>query len=324
MHDITFEPGAKLMRTFKDSETGKPVRVDVAATAHQFLFETVELKDGVTLADVFALLELDPLLLQVYRRDFSEDLMAHARKGPLKTAATYGPEELEALELYQVVELDSVAKRLDGGSMLQFHGLGFELREDTDMGGYIQPKGSRVHWGIALTDVRELLHLPLKVNSEVVVTEGCYDAKGYGQELGRLHRESVTLGQVLHGVLWELSFHGGPVEQGAVREDLAALSAKVTEALDREKEGEPSGFITIEDLFEDLDKSGVAALFEQVGDLSVRDITTALRALADDADVAAGLAEQLGDRSAQLVIREPYRTLPALAFRRAIREARSL
>lgn len=324
MHNLTLQPGAELNGTFED-ENGKPVSRDVSTRAIEFLFEPVTLSPGVTLADIFTLLARNPLLVQVYRRDFVEELLAHALKGPLKTDNPYSKDGMEYLELYQIVELDTDTKVLSGNDRLSFHGIGFEMQEDTDMGGYTQPKGSRIHWGISLTDVREMLHLPIRVNLAVMVCEGDLDAKRWGEKLDTIHRESVTLGQVLHGVLWELSFHGGPSDQTEVLEDLQERKAEVDEAIEREKNGEPSGLISGDDLFEEFDRPGVAAVFESIGDLRARDITRALRQLDDDTIVDKGLAlvlAEMGYKAKQVRIKPEYQGLTARAFRKALRKAK--
>lgn len=86
-------------------------------------------------------------------------------------------------------------------------------------------KGERIEWGVSLTPLRELLVLPVRVNHGVRITEDDQAAQVWMQEIGRAQVEDVTLGQVLEGLLWELSFHGGPAEQEAVAEGLTELKA---------------------------------------------------------------------------------------------------
>lgn len=77
--------------------------VDVTDRAHEVLFEPVTLDAAVTLGDVFRLMDASPLLQQVFRRDFADELCAEARKGPVaKAGADPGSHEaIEVLELYQ-------------------------------------------------------------------------------------------------------------------------------------------------------------------------------------------------------------------------------
>ena len=85
-------------------------------------------------------------------------------------------------------------------------------------------KGERIEWAVSLTPLRELLALPVRVNHSMRITEDDQAAQAWMQEIGRAQVEDVTLGQVIEGLLWELSFHGGPAEQEAVAEGLLARS----------------------------------------------------------------------------------------------------
>jgi hypothetical protein len=133
------------------------------------------------LADIFRLTEASPLLLKFYRRDFAEELCADARKGAVELPAREpaGPPQGEALECAARRVLDQRA----------------------------------------LTPLRELLSLRVLVNAEVRITEEDATAKATMSEIRRARNADVTLGQVIHGLLWELSFHGGPQEQLEVSED---------------------------------------------------------------------------------------------------------
>jgi len=86
-------------------------------------------------------------------------------------------------------------------------------------------KGERIEWGVSLTPLHELLVLPVRVNHGVRITKDDLAAQAWMQEIGRAQVEDMTLGQVLEGLLWELSFHGGPAEQEAVAEGLTELKA---------------------------------------------------------------------------------------------------
>ena len=63
---------------------------------------------------------------------------------------------------------------------------------------------------MSLTPLRELLVLPIRFNAEVIATEDDMDARAYGCEVSRLQHSAVTPGRVIHGLLSELSVHGGP------------------------------------------------------------------------------------------------------------------
>lgn len=306
-----------VLRALLDLED-KPQWVDVTSTAHQFLFEPVEL-DGITLQDVFGLLDRDPILVQVLRRYFVQELLEHARKGALQHDNSYDPQGIEYLELYQCLGLDTSTRTVTQDQHVQFHGVGFEMRQDEEMDDYIQPKGTRINWGVGLTDVREMLHLPVRVRYEVPVEESDVDSVRFGQKLHTVMRSELTLGQVLHGILWELSFYGGPKGQADVREELHEAVRESDEA----GPGPAQGDCGLDSL-EALDRPGLGVLFESMGSLRGAQIMQALRKVEDEEPVLGGLARVLGEaKTAQLRVRPEYADLPGRRFRKALREARS-
>jgi len=70
--------------------------------------------------------------------------------------------------------------------------------------------GERIKWSLSFTSPLKILHLPTRLNPEVILYDSNMDSINYHKEIGRMRNPGVTLGQVIHGVLWELSFHGSP------------------------------------------------------------------------------------------------------------------
>lgn len=315
MHNLTLNPGPRLtvVRSVEEDGKRRPLTVDVTGRAHEFLFETVTLAEGVTLADVLGLLDASPVLASVFRQDFSEELLAHARKGlSPKFVPGYDPEGIEYLELYQIWHLHTGTQTYQPTHHLSFHGIGYELREDRDAGGYTEKAGTRIQWGISLTDVRELLSLPLRIRKDVRVCEDDFDAKNYGRELQAVQLEGVNLGQVLHGVLWELSFHGAPQDQEEVRSELQERVDEVHAGTAERVEGDS--------IFEEWDRPGIEQLFDSIGEYRVGEVTRALRDLEDNEPVQAGLTQRL---DATVQVKQAHQATPARAFRRMFREAHS-
>lgn len=88
------------------------------------------------------------------------------------------------------------------------------LHEDLDQGnGCIFPAGTRINWGISMTPLRELLAIPIRINKVISICENDLSAKKYAQELEKVQVLGVNFGQILHGILWKLSWHGGPEKQ---------------------------------------------------------------------------------------------------------------
>ncbi len=60
------------------------------------------------------------------------------------------------------------------------------------------------------------------------ITEDDIDAKAHGDTVDNAKCPDVLLGQVIHGVLYELSFHGGPEQQVEFHDELNRDCAAVT------------------------------------------------------------------------------------------------
>lgn len=307
MDELRLLPGPRLLWQTYPMKTAE----DVTDRAHEFLFETVTLDPAVTLADVMQLLIGNPVLRAVFRRDWADEICVEAAKGPLvDDEAEKDPvERIEYLELYSQWHLDSRAQRYDPVHRLHLHGIGPEL--EVDAPDYGVKKGGRIQWGVSCSSLRKLLPLPVRVRPTVSVREADLDAKAYGREVGTAQLDGVALGQVLHGLLWELSFHGGPQETQEFNDSLKEQLAEI----------EAGTVITTSstDLFDDLYRAGCAALFETIGSHAPSDVAHALRDIDDAGDVVQALHAQFGDAVA---VKPEFRSLPGREFRAAFREAK--
>jgi hypothetical protein len=316
MQDLILRPGPVLIaRTWKTDgkhEDGSWHELDVTDRAHERLFDFITMDAAVTVGDIFRLLDASPLLQQVFRRDFAMELCAEARKGPVTAVKAADDssvdERIEYLELYQEWNFDTSTRVYGPTQCLHLHGIGFELPEDS--AGHGRRKGERIHWSISLTPLRELLPLPLLVNPEVQITEDDINAKAYGDEIARAHHANVTLGQVVHGVLWELSFHGAPEMQSGVMEELKNRVAEV--------DAGTAKLVSGDDLFEELDRPGCEALFDDLGGRSTREISSALRDIDDDENAAAWLERKF---EGAVVVKPQFRDRNGREFRKTFRAA---
>lgn len=286
---------------------GDPVQ-DVTGRAHEFLNELLDAGEDVTLYDYLALLGISPLLQAVYTRDFAESIFQEVQKGPLEQPAE---DPLEYLELYFQWRLDSSTRAYSGLSRMQLHGIGTVLQEDRD--GY--KSGQRIAWGLTGLPLRELLSIPVRVNHEVSVIESDADAHAEGKEIQKIHLDAVTLGQVLHGLLWELSFHGSPVQAQAFWEEIKNGQENF------KADQESAITATSECIFKDLGlpvPAGVALIFETIGGQDPWGLGYWLKKIPDQdlASEAIALAFQ-----GEVVVKPEYRKLTGYAFRRAFRLA---
>jgi hypothetical protein len=223
------------VRWVYDPETneGQYVPTDVSRNAFEYLFEPVQLAGALRLKDLFQLVENNPLLVALLRRSWAAELLDEAKSAKvIPYTGEYAPDGIEFLELYSPWEYNSTTQEYTGLSRLHLHGVGFLLKEDIQREGYLEHSaGTRIHWGIDFTSLGELLDIPLRVCAEVTICEGDSGRDNWGGDVAKATYREHTLGQVLDGVFWELSFHGGPAERDARKAELDASVAEVRNAL---------------------------------------------------------------------------------------------
>lgn len=312
MDNLILGPGPKLIwRDIHRQDSDHPVETDVAGRAVEFLYKPVTLDPHLTLGDVFKLLDNCPPIRQVLRRDFAEELCAEARKGPLPQSRGSDPEEVagvEYLELYWSWGYDTATKAYSSVHRLDLHGVGRVLEVDAQTYGV--KAGERINWSVSLTPVRELLGLPLRLRDTFNVTEDDIDAQAYGDTVDSAKCPDVLLGQVIHGLLYELSFHGGPEQQVEFHDELMARKAKV--------DAGTAGLIPAADVFGEFDRPGFETLFETLGDVPQGEVSSAPRRIADDEPVGPWLEQEF---EGKVAVKAQYRERLGREFRKAFRAA---
>lgn len=282
--------------------------LEVSSQAEEFLFDLVELDGALALADIFGLFEASPTLKAVFRRDWARELAAEARLGPVARSEPRADGAIEFLELRRGWTLDTRTQTYGPTHQLDLVGIGAVLTADAPQEG--KRRGERIRWGLSLTPVRELLSLPLRFSAEVEVDEDDIDAKAWGRPVAQVRLPAVTLGEVINGVLNELSFHGGPPEQAAFREE---LDRRVEES-----HAHPERLIPAEEVFARFDRPGLDAMFETLGGRSRHEVQGALREIDDTAIASEELAARFGG---EVVVKPRYRRRTGHEFRRLFRAA---
>lgn len=288
---------------------GEPVE-EVTDRAYEFLNAPFQADEGVTLNDYLALLGTSPLLQAVYSRDFAESIFLEAQKGPL----AQDPEDaIEYLELYFHWHLDSLTKTYSRFHRMHLHGIGVVLQKDREE--YNCKAGERITWGVSATPLRELLSIPVRINHEVLVLEADPDAYAEGQEIQRVRIDTTTLGQALHGLLWELSFHGTPAQA-------QEKWAEIHNDLEDYKAGKGGVCeVTTGSIFEELGlpvPAGIALMFETIGAQNPWQLECWLREIPDQDLALDAIARKF---QGEVVVKREYRELMGYAFRRMFRLA---
>jgi len=312
--ELTLAHGPKLTRRDReyDESHAEGAYDDVTDQASRHLFSTVALAPEVTLRDILLLLDIDPLLQEVFAHDWAKELLAEMMGGnaPSTPSIEYDPEGIEYLELYQVWSQDSFSGKLKPIHRLDFHGVGFVLCEDVVRDGCVDYRaGERIKWSLSFTSPLKMLHLPVRLNPEVILYEGNMDSVNYGKEMGRMRNPGVTLGQVIHGVLWELSFHGSPETRDEESAQLKSLADDI-----RSGEEEVITHRSV-DLFSEY-KTNLALCFTDTAGCAPDDLFAALQKVGDRDNAEAVLREKLDPN---LLLKPEFSGMTGMELRRYVR-----
>jgi hypothetical protein len=214
MEGLVFKAGGRLecLSCVNDEETdtGEDVRCDVTECAAAYLLEPAYSDGEVYVRDIFSLLDANPVLLQVFERQRAAAYLKEAEeRNDVPYTGEYDPEGTEYLELFHYWENNSGTGELTRIHRLWIRGVGDELRDDVKRDGGVEyKKGTRIQWAIKLSPVNQLMNLPLCSNVEVSVTEDDSNSERYHQELHTFVVKRPWLAQVIHALLWELSYGG--------------------------------------------------------------------------------------------------------------------
>lgn len=242
---LTIAKGGKLLQTEwvydDEKEEGSYVTSeldDFAATG--LLFEHCELADDITLRDIFLLLEKNLDFYQVVIRNWVEELVREGLDGP--TVPDNESPYIDYLELYWHFEGSKFeGKRTLGGySFPEFHGVSKALTEEElkDYPGF--KAGDVINIAVDFTPTNKLMDLPVKLKKKPWIAEDDLDIDfktADKQEVLNSYWSTdsyddciYTLGHILYGIIWELSFCGSPKD----RDDKAEMLKERVESIKEE------------------------------------------------------------------------------------------
>jgi hypothetical protein len=286
-----------------------PEAKNVAEVAHRFLFDVVEVAEGVRLQDVLGLFEACPALVDIFARSFAEDVINEVRLGPLPDEDTQH-ERIEYLSVQQTWMVNTLTQEHDHHH-IELVGLGPVLTEDSPH-DYAKA-GERITWGLSASNIRKLLPLPLRIEPSVSIQEGDIDAKRWHEVVSKAIVPDLKLGELINAIFDTLTFHGGPAESREFVEEMREMVADLKE--------HPEKAIPMDedDFFFSDDRPTVSEMFSEVAGYKVRDISQAVRHVDDSANAAEVLEAELPG----VLVVEQYRAHTGREFRKAFREVRS-
>jgi len=310
MPQVTLLPGPRLLRVVYPDD-GPPQDEDVTERAVEFLFDRLVLGPDLRLRDLLGLFERCPALLPVYGRFYAKELGAEAALGPLPEAER---SELQFLELRQFWEYDSHSREYSGLWRLDISGVGLPSE---DMGpSWIEADGL-TRYSLLGANIRPMLDLPLRLKTEVAVTEADEHSVRHSRPLSRVRCADLILGAVLQAVLWEMTWFGPPDEAEETIEEMVEEFAELDAKPQAWREMDYDSYM--ESVFGGSSQLACETLFESIGRFSVQQVVAEIQRIPDRYNGRQWLARNLG-KPARL--RPAYRRLNGRDLRAAFSEAR--
>ncbi len=206
MTKLTIHKDGKITRSVWNPEDRKMDAYDVTDRAPSFLFQECTVDDDVTLRDVFLILQRDVDLYDTIFQNWCKEIVTEAFENPAKPRDNDGPGQIDYVELCWNLDIDREENTLTFGGFPSFHGYG------------TWDDGTPGPWGVDFSPASTLLDYPLKLNDEIRVIDGAIQTYKGAQ---------FTLGQILYGIIWELSFFGGPKEQREAMQSLEETMRRI-------------------------------------------------------------------------------------------------
>lgn len=233
---LEIRKGGKLVQTKwvydKVAKKGEYVDFDRTDNALRHIWDNCVLSPDVTLRDIFLLINTEIDVFDAIIGNWCKEIVTEGLTQPAKPydLTKYDPEQIEYLELRYTPEYDddgNGGEELMGIHRPDFGGVGIELQNDGDQEHY--KKGDRIPWGISFSKANDLINIPVKLADKFDIYEGILKWKaGEGPKLlGSFKNPPYTLGGILEGIIWEMSFHGGPEKRDTFSTELKDTVARI-------------------------------------------------------------------------------------------------
>lgn len=216
----------------KDAKQGEYKEFDRTDNTITHIWDNCLLASDVTLRDIFLLLNTELEVFDAIIGNWCKEIVIEGLTQPAKVVGIYNPDEIEYLEITSSIFYDDGSEygpSFHGHNKPSFGGVGFELKEDklydwndsaTGLPAIEWPKGERIPWGISFSKANDLIDLPVKLGDTVTVYNENINSDKYHEVLTVYKGVTYTLGNILHCIIWEMSFHGGPDKRDEVSKEL--------------------------------------------------------------------------------------------------------
>ncbi len=163
----------------------------------------VEVEESVTLADVMKLVRDNKNLTKfISQYSWCKSIDKFHERLDLKPKIDEN-DDIDYLEVYQCFFLNTYEDKTFVDKGCAFHGVGRKIIESLN-----RPE----HYSMSLTDLEDMMALQVKINENFQIFKD--------HEIICECKQPITFLEFLDAIYWDISFHGGPEENEAVKEDL--------------------------------------------------------------------------------------------------------
>jgi hypothetical protein len=185
-----------------------------AAPSH--LFDHCELDKDVTLRDVFLLLNRHLKFFDLVFGNWCKEIVTDGLSKRFKRNPR--TDDIDFVELYCDISEHDYGKKYppstSGFRQLSFDGVGILKKDLKDRSA---KKGDTIRFAIELTEPWKLMSYPLKLRKTIEIRR---ELPKKNEVFATFRNPEFTLGDILYGVIWELSFYGPPAKAKEFREEL--------------------------------------------------------------------------------------------------------
>lgn len=226
------------------SKYGENKTYEVSEIAVRYLTEHIELDEDITMRDLFLIIEKNINIFELIFGNWIKEYTEEALYATVEPKETLSPNnKLEYVQLYWQLSIDDQNKYREKGepkyehkslhipSFPQFDGISVAV-EDNEF----YKKGDEIKWAMDFTPTQNYIDVPLKLNKKIII----YDENTNEQQV-YYEDSSYTLYQVILGVIWEISFNGGPKDRDQKINEIGAICERIKNGTEE--------LISMEDVF---------------------------------------------------------------------------
>jgi hypothetical protein len=235
MSTLLLKKGGILELKYWDTESHSNITRDVTDQATFNLMRQCELDDDVTLRDVFLVLQRDLDVYKIIINNWVEELVEEAFQPAERES------DVDYLELYWNITVDRDEKFPCAPIAFfpSFHGWG-SYDDGSGKGGI----------GLMMSKVSTLMDYPLKLRKDVLFID---DTDMKNPITTEYQGATYSLLHILYGIIWEMSFLGGPSDRDEKIEEME-------QTIERIKSGEEKTY-SMDEVFERFER--IKALQEE-------------------------------------------------------------